>query len=162
VLAAVVAVLVIKLAACSTRSDQAATGVEPAMMVPSVGEPLKALGDLGTIAAAKDTAFVLVPAPGSKGVRLTVARSIEGARDRLAAKGVSVGLFTLNADAPDYASTGTPWSLPGVFVICKDRGKQMVTGEITEARLLQAYVASSRRAGGCNCGKSASTCGGGK
>jgi hypothetical protein len=44
-------------------------------------------------------------------------------------------------------------TLPGILVMSKGRGMGAVSGEITEEKLLQAYVASSR-AGGCCSGGS--------
>lgn len=65
----------------------------------------------------------------------------------------------------------TRHALPGVLVLSRAPGKPlgsgenvdagMLTGEITESKLLQAYVAASLAAsgGGCNCAQG-SECGG--
>jgi hypothetical protein len=163
VIVAVAVILIIKLTACSKPSAPVVTQGDPAQVVKSVGEPLAAFSDINTGADAKDTVFVLIPAPGDAGVKPDIAQSMQAAKKTLEAKNVSTGLYTLKADSPDYSSATLPQSLPWVLVMCKDRGKEMVSGEITESRLLQAYVAASR-VGGCACNKGggSSTCGGGQ
>jgi hypothetical protein len=48
--------------------------------------------------------------------------------------------------------------LPGMLVMSKGRGMGAVSGEITETKLLQAYVASSRTGGCCPAGDGSAGC----
>ena len=48
-------------------------------------------------------------------------------------------------------------AVPGVLAMVKGRGMSAVSGEVTEAKLLQGYVAAGS-AGGCGPGAGAGCC----
>ena len=64
------------------------------------------------------------------------------------AKGMKCGLFTLKPGTRDYEQVAKQMAVPGVLAMVKGRGMSAVSGEVTEAKLLQGYVAAGS-AGGC-------------
>ena len=73
------------------------------------------------------------------------------------AKGVKCGLFTLKPGTRDYDQVAKQMAVPGVLALVKGRGMSAVSGEVTEAKLLQGYVAAGS-AGGCGPGAGAGCC----
>jgi hypothetical protein len=110
------------------------------------------LSELDTIAANTDAVFIFLPGkekasgnPPSAPMR-GAARMIES---RAAMK---CGLFTLKTGTRDYDQIAAQMSVPGVLAIVKGRGMSAVSGEITESKLLQGYLAASSASG---CGPAA-------
>jgi hypothetical protein len=126
-----------------------------------VGPSLAALSFLNKVAIDQDAVFVFVPAQGDETVNKATMDAITSAEQKLKSSNIRVGLYTLQPIAPEYGSIASQMTLPGMLVISKGRGMGTVSGEITETKLLQAYVASSR-AGGCgpssSCGPSTPGC----
>jgi len=140
-------------------------GQEPAVKTvednKKVGEFLDSLASLNKVAVNQDTVFVFIPAKGNDIVSKEITDAIASAEQKIKSSGVSVGLYTLQSSSPEYANIATQLPPPGMLVMSKGRGMGAVSGEITETKILQAYVASSR-AGGCGpsgCGPSSSGCG---
>jgi len=113
-----------------------------------VGEFLDSLTSLNKVAVNQDAVFVFVPAQGNDTVNKQTTDAIASAEKKIKSTGVSLGLYTLQSSSPDYANIAAQLPLPGMLVLSKGRGIAGVPAEITETKLLQAYVASSR-AGGC-------------
>jgi hypothetical protein len=113
-----------------------------------VGEFLDSLASLNKVAVNQDAVFVFIPAKGNDTVNKQTTDAIASAEKRIKSTGVSLGLYTLQSGSPDYANIAAQLPLPGMLVLSKGRGMAGVPAEITETKLLQAYVASSR-AGGC-------------
>jgi hypothetical protein len=137
-----------------------ATPTKPVEDKKQVGEFLDSLSSLNTVAVNQDTVFVFVPGKGDTTAAEATAGAIQSAKRTLESKGIRIGLYSLNSSSPEYAKIAAQLSLPGLLVMTKGRGVAAVSGEITETKLLQAYVASSR-AGGCGpsgCGPSSSKC----
>lgn len=115
-----------------------------------------ALSELSTVAANTTAAFIFLPGKGetSGNPPLTPMKS---AASTLESKiGAKCGLFTLKAGSPDYAEIAAQMSVPGVLVMVKGGGMIPISGDITETKLVQGFVAASR-AGGCGpsgCGPS--------
>ena len=65
------------------------------------------------------------------------------------AQGQKIGLFTLKTDSPDYAQVAAQISVPCVLAMVKGRGMIPVSGDITETKLIQGFVAASSSGGGC-------------
>lgn len=174
VLAAAIAIVVAKLAGGDKATEATAPSPVAEAKAPSLavaeGDVLKSFLDVNTVAANPDAAFVVVPTVGSNGVSEAFLQPIFASRQKLEAQGMTVGVYVLRSDSPDVAAMANRYTLPGVLVLSRSAGKPLVagdkfdagmlTGRITEANLLQAYVASSLGAagGGCNCG-AASECG---
>ncbi|MBN2593091.1 MAG: hypothetical protein JXA81_06265 [Sedimentisphaerales bacterium] len=113
-----------------------------------VGEFLDSLASLNKVAVNQDAVFVFIPAKGNDTVNKQTADAIASAEKRIKSAGVSLGLYTLQSGSPEYANIAAQLPLPGMLVLSKGRGMGALSGEITETKLLQAYVASSQ-AGGC-------------
>jgi len=126
-----------------------------------VGVFLDSLASLNKVAINQDAVFVFVPAKGIDFVSKETIDAIASAEQKIKSSGVSLGLYTLQSSSPEYANIAAQLPLPGMLVISKGRGMGAVSGGITEEKILQAYVASSR-AGGCGpsgCGPSTPGCG---
>ena len=67
------------------------------------------------------------------------------------------GLFTLKPGSPDYEQIAKQMTVPGVLALVKGGGMSAVSGEVTEAKLLQGYVAAGS-AGACGPGASPGCC----
>jgi hypothetical protein len=137
--------------------------VEPVGDKKMVGEFIDSLASLNKVAVNQDAVFVFVPAYGNNIVSKDTIDAITSAEQKLKSSGLSIGLYTLWFSSPsnEYANLASQLTLPGMLVISKGRGVGAVSGEITETKLLQAYVASSRT-GGCgpssSCGPSTPGC----
>lgn len=140
-----------------------ATGQEPAVKSvedrKNIGEFIDSLASLNTVAVNQDAVFVFVPAKENEIVNKETINAIASAEQRLKSSGVSIGLYTLRSSpTKEYSSIAAQLSLPGILVMSKGKGMGAVSGEITETKLLQAYVASSRAGGCCPSGGSAPGC----
>jgi len=114
---------------------------------PFVGKEIGALAELNTLAAATEAVFVYVP--GKNGASSNPpAAAMQSAAKRIGAQGVKIGFFTLKAGTRDYEMLTAQMSVPGVLVAFKGRGMRAASGDITETKLIQAFVAASS-AGGC-------------
>ena len=125
-----------------------------------VGQFLDSLASLNKVAVNQDAVFVFVPAKGNDIVGKETIDAIASAEQKIESTGVQIGLYTLQSSSPEYANLATQLTLPGMLVMSKGRGMGAVSGEITETKLLQAYVVSSRTAG-CGpsgCGPSSPGC----
>ncbi|MGA2070958.1 MAG: hypothetical protein ABSG97_06375 [Sedimentisphaerales bacterium] len=123
----------------------------------NVGELLDSLASLNKVAINRDAVFIFVLANDNEIVKKEVLDAIASAEQKLKSSGVNIGLYTLQfSPSKEYASITAQLPLPGMLVMSKGRGMGTVSGEITETKLLQAYVASSR-AGGC-CSGGGSSC----
>ena len=140
-----------------------ATGQEPAVKSVEdkkmVGEFLDSLASLNKVAINQDAVFVFVPAMGEETIAKETIDAIASAEQKLKSSGIRIGLYTLKFISPskEYANIAAQLTLPGMLVMSKGRGAGVVSGEITETKLLQAYVASSRAGGCCPAGGSGST-----
>ncbi len=122
----------------------------------SVGTTLGALAELNSIAAKSDAAFVFLPAKEGTSANAPSAPMKAAART-MEAKGVKCGLFTLKAGCADHEQIAKQVAVPGVLALVKGKGMSAVSGEVTEAKLLQGYVAAGQ-AGGCGPGASPGCC----
>ena len=87
--------------------------------------------------------------PGKEGASVNPPTTpMKGAARTIESKaGLKCGLFTLKAGSRDYDQIATQMSLPCVVALVKGRGMSEVSGEITEAKLVQGFVAASSAAG---------------
>ena len=118
-----------------------------------VGEFIVSLASLNKVAINQDAVFVFVPANVNETVSKETIDAIASAEQKLKSNGINIGLYTLQfSPSKEYASIAAQLTLPGILVMSKGRGMGAVSGEITETKLLQAYVASSRTGGCCPSG----------
>ena len=120
------------------------------------GEPLKDMASLNQVAAEKNAVFVCLSEKG-RGVDEVVKRQIEQAAGKAQSGGMKMVLYTLDAGSKDYAQITSQVPAPCVLAMVKGRGMSVVTGEITEGKLIQAIVAASRPSG-CGSGCAPSGC----
>lgn len=117
----------------------------------TVGKELDSLASLNEVAANQDAVFVFIPAAGPYASDEKMTEAIATAQRRIEATGAKIGVYTLQSSSPEYANIAAQVQTPGMLVMSKGRGMGAVSGGITETKILQAYVASSRVSG---CGPS--------
>jgi len=122
------------------------------------GEFIDSLASLNKVAINQDAVFVFIPANGNETISKETLNAIASAEQKLKSSGLRIGFYTLRfSPSKEYANIAAQLTLPGMLVMSKGRGTGVVSGEITETKLLQAYVASSRAGGCCPAGGSGST-----
>ncbi len=120
------------------------------------GTEIATLADLNRLATDIDAVFVYLPSQADGSAGKAPMDLLNDAVKTIKTRGTRVGVFTLKTDAPEYPQLAAQMSVPGVIVMVKGRGMVPVTGDITEDKLIQAFVAASN-AGGCGpsgCGPS--------
>ncbi|MHC4646945.1 MAG: hypothetical protein ACYTBJ_15720 [Planctomycetota bacterium] len=111
-------------------------------------KPLDSLASLNKVAANFDAVFILLAAEDQLKMQ-PIAKQVETAAKKIQGDGVRVSAFTLEKDAPNYSKLVKQFSIPCVLAIVKSRGMSGVSGEITEAKLIQAFVTASRPRSSC-------------
>jgi hypothetical protein len=131
----------------ATNSSTAAPTTEKSV------EPIGVLSELNAVATNLDAVFVFMP--GKAGTSAdSPSTPMKNAARTIEAQGKKIGLFTLKAGSPDYDQIAGQISMPAVLAMVKGRGMNAISGDITETKLVQGYLAASS-AGGC--GPSAGT-----
>jgi hypothetical protein len=135
---------------CSTAASPtvAASGGPAAVPEAVVGTEIGAFAELQTLARDLSASFVFMPPRATEGFT-SPAAALEAAVQTLSGRGQKVGLFTLRVDCPDYTRVVAKTPPPAVLTMVKEGGMQAVTEPITEAKLIQAFVAASGSSGGC-------------
>ena len=126
-----------------TTSPAAHDTNDASMVVKEIG----AISDLNAVAADIDMVFIFLPGKTDTSGEAPTSQMIGAART-IQSKGLKTGLFTLKTDSLDYKQITAQETAPGVLAMVKGRGMKAVSGEITETKLVQAFVAASS-AGGC-------------
>lgn len=127
-----------------------------------IGEFLESLGTLNKVAASQDAVFVYIPAPKNELADAKTNTAVLAAQRTLKGAKITLGLYTLPTSSPDYAGISAQVQAPAILVATKGKGMAAVSGDVTEDKLLQAFMATAR-AGGCGpaasgCGPSAGAC----
>ena len=130
------------------------TGAKPAQTA-VWGSPLSSLASLNQVAADKSAVFVFLPAADGKQTEAIKAQ-VESAVKKSQARGSATIAYTLSRDAKEYTEVTKQAPAPCVLVMVKSAGAVPVSGEITEAKLLEALVTASRPSscGPSGCGPS--------
>jgi hypothetical protein len=136
--------------ATSASQSPANTPEAAATTEASVGQSIASLSELNTVAAANNAVFVYVPGQDGASGNPPLA-ALESAAGRIGAQGYKTALFTLRAGSHDYTQLTAQMSVPGVLALVKGKGMSVVSGEITETKLIQGFVAAAS-AGGCGPG----------
>ena len=112
------------------------------------GKEIDAISELNVVA--KDMAVVFVFLPGkSETTAKAPTAQIRSAAQAIETKARGkIGIFTLKTNSRDYEQITAKIATPGVAAFVKGGGMSAVSGEITETKLVQAYVSASS-AGGC-------------
>ena len=112
------------------------------------GTELDSLAALNTVAADTDAIFILLSAKDQQDNQ-AITKEIDAATQKIKASGVRVSVFRLKAAAPEYAQLAKQVSVPSVLAMVKGGGMSAVSGEISEAKLIQAFGTASRPTSGC-------------
>jgi hypothetical protein len=135
----------------ATNSSAAAQGTET-----NLGTTISTFSELNTVATNTDAVFVYLP--GKEGTTNSLPSTpIKNALRTIESKGFKCGLFTLKAGSPDYDQIAKQITFPSVVAMVKGRGMSAVSGDITESKLVQGFVAASS-AGGCGPSAGAGCC----
>jgi len=137
-------------AGADTKPEAAAAADET-----TVGTTIGTFAELNTAAAKTDAVFVFLP--GKEGSGKAPSAPMKSAARAIEAKGMKCALFTLKPGSADYDQIAKQMAVPGVVALVKGRGMSAVSGEVTEAKLLQGYVGACS-ASGCGPGASAGCC----
>lgn len=111
------------------------------------GELIRSLNDLNSKAVNKNGVFVFLAGHDAVKNR-EIAAVIEKGAATLRRRKISMGVFTLKDGSSEYANLARQAPPPSVLAMVKGRGASAVTDDVTESKLLQAFVAASS-AGGC-------------
>jgi len=127
-----------------------------------IGVYLDSLSSLNKVALSQDAVFIFIPAPKNEVADDATSKAVIAAQQTLKAKNINLGLYTLPTSSADYAAIAARVQAPAILIASKGKGMSAVSGEVTETKLLQAYIASAR-SGGCGpssggCGPSSSGC----
>jgi hypothetical protein len=104
---------------------------------------LASLSSLNQVATGADAVFVLLGSQGQKANK-GMTREMEAALAKIQSNGTRVSTFWLKDSAPEYANLAKQMTFPCVLAMVKGGGMSVVSDEISEARLVQAFVAASR------------------
>ena len=132
-------------------------GAFTAVVQTSVGTTIGALSELDTLAAQTGAVFIFLPGKDGPAGNPPTATMQGAARIIESNAGLKCGLFTLKAGTPDYEQIAKQMTVPGVVALVKGGRMSAVTGDITESKLVQGYVAASS-AGGCGPAAGAGCC----
>jgi len=115
------------------------------------GTPVSAIGDLNSVAADLDTAFLLIPSKDNGPAMKETGVALAAVEKTLRTQDIKTGTFVLQTTSTDYADVTAQMTAPGIMVLTKGKGVGIVSNGITEENLMQAYVASTS-GGGCGTG----------
>lgn len=113
------------------------------------GPELDSLALLDKAAANSDAVFVLLAADDQESNQAAT-KEIEAAAKTIQSNGVRISAFRLKQGAPNYANFSKQLSTPCVLAMVKGGGISGVSADqITETKLVQAFVTASRPSSGC-------------
>lgn len=144
-------------AAVASDTAASASGSTDQTAETSVGRTLGALSELNSVAANTDAVFIFLPGKGGTSGNLPSTPMKSAARTIESKIGAKCGLFTLKAGSRDYDGIAAQISVPAVLAMVKGGGLIPISGDITETKLIQGFVAASR-AGGCGPSAGAGCC----
>ena len=126
------------------KNNETSNKTEPGLWRPE----LDSLASLNKLAADTDVVFILLAAEDQQSNQ-AITSKIEASAKTIESKGSRISAFRLKKNAPDYTQLAKQFSVPCVLAMVKGRGMSGVSGEITEAKLVQAFVTASRATSGC-------------
>jgi hypothetical protein len=122
-----------------------------------IGENINSINDLNTVAMDQSAVFIYLPGQSGGPVSVSTIEAVLAAQSSLQTRSIIIGLYTLARSSPEYTSMSAQIQVPAILVLSKGKSSSVVTGEVTVDKLMQAYTASSRAAGG-GCGPSSPSC----
>ncbi len=122
--------------------------------------------DLESMFTDHDLIFVILPENDNNSTK-TLTKRVSDASAKIEARGARVGTLTLSVSDPEFSITMKRLALgqlPAVVALSTAGNGAIITGDITEGKLLQTYVVVTQPvcAPGCDTGSSSSGCCGGK
>jgi hypothetical protein len=112
------------------------------------GRVLGSLSELNTLTSEMNAVFVFLPAKDRAPTAAALA-AIDGAKKGLEARfEIKIGLFTLMPGSPDYSEIAAQMAVPGVVAIVKTGVRRFISGELTEDKIVEGFMAAMG-AGGC-------------
>jgi hypothetical protein len=126
----------------------------------SFNRPLDSLRALDTVASDKDVVFIVLFGEGQEPPNVAP-RHIAELLNNLRSSGQKIGAFTLKANVPDYGYLVRHFavkSFPCVVVLGRGGTASAVSGDISAARLYNAFVLASKPAACCPTPSTASCC----
>ena len=116
----------------------------------NLGEYLQSLSELNTVAMDNDTVFVYIPDSANSLIDSKARDAINDVQSYLKRSNVTVGLYTLSHNTPEYSEIAKQVSLPVLMVANKGSGAVVIPGgNIDEYTLLNAYQACCDASSGC-------------
>jgi hypothetical protein len=115
------------------------------------GPELDSLDSLGKVLPDTDAVFILLAAEDQLKTQ-HITKEVEAAAKKVQSGGTSISAFTLKKDTRDYARLARRYSVPSVLAMVKGRSIGVASGDITESKLIQAFVKASRPRSGCGPG----------
>lgn len=112
------------------------------------GKPFDSLMSLNKVATEIDAALIFLPGEDQDDIE-SINEQIEAAAKKIRTGGIRISAFKLDKETKDYSMLAGQYSVPCVIAMIKGGGSSGVSGEITEAKLLQAYVIASRPSSAC-------------
>lgn len=146
--------------AAPTTIVENATAPESPQAGQKFGDYLESLSALNTVAINQDAVFVFIPAPANELADDKTNAAVLAVQQTLKTNKITLGLYTLQTSSSDYPTISKQVQPPAILIASKGKGMAAVSGEMTEQKLLQAFV-SSASAGGCGpsgCGPSSAGC----
>ncbi len=140
----------------ATPAREAAKPANPAKPV-VWGKTLTGLADLNKVAPDQDAVLVYLPQKGQAPTASVKQQILEAAR-KAQAGGTRMACYTLDANSKDYAQITSQRPAPCVLAMAKGHGTNVVSGQITEQKLLKAVVTASNSSGCCSSGCGTSGC----
>ena len=126
----------------------------------SLNRVLDSLQSLDVLAADKDVVFLVLPGEAQIS-SLAVPKQLGAVANNLWKSGQKVAVFTVKSSTPDHKQLVRHFSVntfPCVVILGRQGSASAVAGDITEARLYNAFVLASTAASCCPAQGSASCC----
>lgn len=120
------------------------TAGEPAIW----GPEMNSLAALDEVAKDADAVFILICSQDQQNTEPIISE-VEGATEKIRSRGNKVSAFRLKADTVEYENLAKQFSVPTVLAMVKGLGYSAVSGQITQAKLLEAFVKASRAPSAC-------------
>jgi len=113
-----------------------------------IGRVLGSLSELDALTNEMNAVFVFVPVKDRAPTAGALA-AIDGAKKSLEARfEIKIGLFTLTPGSGDYGEVAAQMAVPGVVTMVKTGVRRLVSGELTEDKIVNGFMAAMG-AGGC-------------
>jgi hypothetical protein len=126
----------------------------------SLNRVLDSLKPLDTLAADKDVVFVVLHAE-AQNAPSAIPQQVGTVANNLWKSGQRIAVFTLKSTSPDHSRLVRHFSvntLPCVVVLGRQGTASAVSGDISEARLYQAFVSASKPGACCPSPSTAACC----